>query len=109
MQDNASIHCAKKVQAWFSENAIPVTDWPPFSPDLNPIEHIWVHLKRTVMQMHPEIEFMARGKELVAEVLGKALQEAWKALPQELFDSLIKSIEDRVKACIRSQGWHTKY
>jgi len=33
------------------------------------------------MQMHPEIEFMARGKELVAEVLGKALQEAWKALP----------------------------
>jgi hypothetical protein len=31
--------------------------------------------------MHPEIEFMAGGKELVAEVLGKALQEAWKALP----------------------------
>jgi hypothetical protein len=40
MQDNASIYCAKKVQAWFSENAIPVTDWPPFLPDLNPIKHI---------------------------------------------------------------------
>jgi hypothetical protein len=61
------------------------------------------------MQMHVEIEFMTRGKEVVAQALRQALQEAWKALPQELFDSLIESIEDRVKACIRSKGWHTKY
>jgi hypothetical protein len=60
------------------------------------------------MQMYPEIEFMTGGKETVAEALGKALQETWKALPQELFDFLIKSIEDRVKACIQSKGWHTK-
>jgi transposase len=91
------------------ENAIPVADWPPFSPDLNPIEHIWVHLKRMVMKMHPEIEFMTGGKEVVAEALGKALQEAWRALPKELFDSLIESMEERVKACIQSKGWHTKY
>ena len=109
MQDNASIHIAKKVKAWFSENAIPVADWPPFSLDLNPIEHIWVHLKRTVMKMHPKIEFIRGGKEVVARALGKALQEAWRALPQELFDSLIRSMEDRVKACIQSKGWHTKY
>jgi hypothetical protein len=62
-----------------------------------------------VMKMHPEIEFMTGGKEVVAEALGKALQEAWRALPKELFDSLIKSMEERVKACIRSKGWHTKY
>ena len=40
VQDNTPIHNAKKVQAWFAENAIPVTDWLPFSPNLNPIEHI---------------------------------------------------------------------
>jgi hypothetical protein len=91
------------------ENAILVTDWPLFSPDLNPIEHIWVHLKRQVMKMHPEIEFMTRGKEVIAEALGRALQEAWAAIDQKLFDSMIESMQDRVKACIRAKGWHTKY
>jgi transposase len=39
MQDNASIHTAHKVKDWFEENGIQTTDWPPYSPDLNPIEH----------------------------------------------------------------------
>ena len=39
MQDNASVHTARKIQAWFEEMSIDITDWPPFSPDLNPIEH----------------------------------------------------------------------
>jgi transposase len=41
MQDNASIHTAKKVKDWFMGNGIITTDWPPYSPDLNPIEHAW--------------------------------------------------------------------
>jgi transposase len=40
MQDNALIHTAHKVKAWFREQRIPVADWPPFSPDLNPIEQL---------------------------------------------------------------------
>ena len=41
MQDNASIHTARKVRQWFLDNGVNVTDWPPYSPDLNPIEHSW--------------------------------------------------------------------
>ena len=41
MQDNASIHTAIKVKEWFEERGIILLeDWPPYSPDLNPIEHI---------------------------------------------------------------------
>jgi hypothetical protein len=40
MQDNALIHTANKVKAWFKEQRILVADWPPFSPDLNPIEQL---------------------------------------------------------------------
>jgi hypothetical protein len=53
-----------------------------------------VNLKRKVMQMHVEIEFMTRGKDVVAQAHRQALQEVWKALPQELFDLLIESMED---------------
>ena len=39
--DGAAIHTAYTVRRWFQDMGIPVTDHPPFSPDLNPIEHIW--------------------------------------------------------------------
>jgi transposase len=41
MQDNAPIHTAKKVTKWFEDRGIPVLNWAPYSPDLNPIEHVW--------------------------------------------------------------------
>jgi hypothetical protein len=40
MHDGASIHTAYKVRDWFLEMGIPICDWPPYSPDLNPIEHV---------------------------------------------------------------------
>lgn len=45
MQDNGPIHCAKDVKQWFEDMAIPVMEWPPYSRDLNPIEHLWFPLK----------------------------------------------------------------
>ena len=86
MQDNALIHTARVVKQWFANMAIPLTDWPPYSPDLNPIKQVWFHMK-----------------------LEKALIEAWDALPSLLFESLIDSMERRVNACWKAKGWHTKY
>jgi transposase len=109
MQDNARIHIAKVIKRFFEEIGIPVTDWPPYSPDLNPIEHVWWHLKKKVLQMHPELEFATRESEQDVINLENALIEAWDALPNSLFDSLVKSMERRVKACYKAKGWHTKY
>jgi hypothetical protein len=44
MQDNASIFTARIVKDWLKEQGIEVLNWPPYSPDLNPIEHAWKRL-----------------------------------------------------------------
>ena len=40
MQDNAGIYIAYIVRDFFEENGIWVMEWPPYSLDLNPIEHL---------------------------------------------------------------------
>jgi transposase len=40
MQDNAPIHKAFKVRDFLINIGVDVMDWPPYSPDLNPIENL---------------------------------------------------------------------
>jgi hypothetical protein len=54
--DNASIHTAKAVQEWFKDHAIPISNWPPYSPDLNLIENGWFCLKNKIVELHPELK-----------------------------------------------------
>ena len=110
MQDNASIHTAHKVKAWFQENrVITFTNWPPYSPDLNPIEHIWWILKKRVFEMFPDIMNDKSETEHARQQLESALQAAWDTIDQSQFDCLYQSMPSRIEACIKANGWHTKY
>jgi len=108
MQDNAPIHTAKKVKDWFEEAAIPLLDWAPFSMDLNPIEHIWWHLKAKVLELFPELVDMGSGAGAI-EALERALIEAWDSIDDTIIESCLESMCRRRDAVIAAKGWHTKY
>ena len=63
MQDNATIYTAKKVKKWFKDEGIPLIDWPPYSPDLNPIKHLWAQLKQWINEHYPDLITMGKSEQ----------------------------------------------
>jgi transposase len=109
MQDNVPIHKAKKSIDWFNENSVILMDWLPYSPDLNPIENLWIPLKEGVYKVNPDIEETPRGEEQVAEVLWKAAQESWNQIASKIIKNCVASLLKRLAAVRAAGGWYTGY
>ena len=100
-QDNDPKYTSKKAQEWFQDNGIQVLEWPAQSPDINPIEHLWVHVKKELHKYptHP------KG---VHELWDRVV-EVWNGIPAETCQNLIESMPRRIRAVIRAKGGHTEY
>ena len=109
MQDGASIHTAHRVTHWMQDHGVTTLPWPPYSPDLNPIEHVWKKLKEMVYIRHPDLLSLPKDSEATKTAMFEAIQDAWEAIPEEFFNALVDSMPRRIQAVISAQGWQTKY
>ncbi|GFY22851.1 DDE_3 domain-containing protein [Trichonephila clavipes] len=53
MDDNARPHRENIVDECLQSEDITRMDWPTYSPDLNPIEHVWDMLGRRIAARQP--------------------------------------------------------
>ncbi|GBN39097.1 hypothetical protein AVEN_161008-1 [Araneus ventricosus] len=81
MDDNARPHRALLVDEFLESEDIRRMDWPARSPDLNPIEHVWDALGRSIATRNPPPRTMQEMK--------TALLNEWYQLPQEMINCLI--------------------
>jgi transposase len=108
MQDGAGIHRSRAVREFLDDHHVNTIDWPPYSPDLNPIEHLWWILKRDMHQNYPQFNNWSKAQS-EWEAFCEALKECWRAIPGSLIKSLILSMPDRIEACYTARGYQTKY
>jgi transposase len=94
MQDNSSIHYEKKFVIDKLKEFDNILDWPPRSPDLNPIENLWAFLSYKLRFRKFENE----------RQLKMAIREEYNQVPQSLIFNLCNSFHSRLKKCIDSKG-----
>src|SRR6266581_2528230 len=100
-QDNDPKHTSKRAQNWFNNHCIEVMQWPSQSPDLNPIEHLWNHVKRKL----GEYEEPASS----VQELWDRFQEEWDRIEPSVCQNLIESMPRRIEAVLKAKGGYTKY
>jgi len=101
MQDNDPKHTAILTKKWFEDNNVELLPWPPQSPDLNPIEHLWNDVDRRIRALNVEI----RGKDMLWEQVSKI----WEETALETCTKLIESMPERINDVIKAKGGYTRW
>lgn len=94
-QDNARPHKAKSTLEFFSEMDVKLLeDYPPYSPELNPIEKVWSWMSGAVRKKAPTTK----------EELMDAIDESWDELPQEIIKKYIIHLDTVCEKIKQSRG-----
>ncbi|CAH1963187.1 unnamed protein product [Acanthoscelides obtectus] len=86
---------------FFQHNDVTLLPWPPRSPDLSPIEHVWYMMGRRLLNLQRPPQTL--------EALREELVVAWNEIPQEDIEHLIRSMPRRIGECVAHQGASTHY
>ena len=77
-------------------------EWPPNSPDLNPLDyHVWGAMLERYQVYSPKPKNLTELKNV--------LETIWANLPQEPIDHAILAFRKRLNACVKVKGSHFEY
>jgi transposase len=100
-QDNARPHVARICMQLLEAEHIQVLEWPAYSPDMSPIEHLWDVLDLRIRQRVP-----VPGN---VRQLRVALEEEGNNIQQATIDNLVNTMRRRCAALRDANGGHTRY
>ena len=97
-QDSAPAHASKSTQDWLREKKIEFIskdEWPPSSPDLNPLDYrVWANLEaRACAKPHKSLDS-----------LKLSLQREWQKIPQDELRNAVGKFRTRLQAVISQKG-----
>ena len=101
-QDGGSGHNAQATLDLLASWGVKPIFWPPFSPDLSPIEDIWNRLKDILQEIDPEVH---RNKAR----LRAAVQAAWERITDAEIRDRIGTMHQRCLDVIAAHGMETKW
>lgn len=110
VEDNSKVHGKKTTKGNHGlcnrariELNIYTIDWPPKSPDLNPIEHCWRFIKQRLRNRKPHGGWTLPDlKEAVLDIWNNELTSSY-------FNKWIDSMPERIEAVIERKGGVTKW
>lgn len=97
--DNDPKHTAKIVKQFLAEKEVTILKWPAQSPDLNPIEMLWIDIDKEIKLKKPKN----------INDLYKTIENAWHSISIDRCIRLINSMQRRCAAVIKANGKTTKY
>jgi transposase len=100
MQDNARPHTAKKTLAFLRKEKIKILEWPPQSPDLNPIENLWAIIKR---RLYSDRTMFSSKQALIDSVLHE-----WNNIEISVCEHLVDSMPKRLQEVFKTHGYPIK-
>ena len=99
MYDNGPKHTSALVKNWLVKQHKKILLWLSYSPDLNPVEHLWNKLRRRLQKRQSKTR----------QELGNLLMEEWNKTETSVLEKLADSVSSRLYECIRVKSYSTKY
>lgn len=89
IQDSAPGHAAALTLEDLQSRGIEPIYWPPYSPDLNPIEAIWDKMKDYIEVYYLDLP---RGRQRSCDQLRGIVQEAWDSITPDVHAEVVATV-----------------